>query len=274
MVDKRWFPFGFGPVLADHRLFCLPFAGGGASFFLPWRKALPMLGVVPVQYPGRETRLGEPCRLDFAQLVNELAQAIAPHLDRPYTLLGYSLGAKLGFAVCHRLAELGAPAPSLFIAAAHGAPDRPPLIPNAANLPDAEFRDLIRQYGGMPEVVLQDPELSNMLLPILRADISLAGQPVPAGPLHCPILAYAGSDDAAALPSSMQAWRQFTAAGFALRTFEGGHFFARTAADFYPLLASDIGADSGAGIGNPASPWQLNIGNDGSANVNYLQIAD
>lgn len=240
MEEKRWFPFGLGPVLADHRLFCLPFAGGGASFFLPWRTALPMVALVPVQYPGRETRLGEACRLDLEQLVDELAHALLPHLDRPYSLFGYSLGARIGFAVCHRLAELDAPPPALFIPAAHGAPDRAPVIANAATLPDAEFRDLIRQYGGMPDIVLQDPDLSNMLLPILRADISLADQPVPLRPLDCPILAYAGIDDAAALPASVEQWRRFAGNGFSLRRIEGGHFFARTATDFLTTLARDM----------------------------------
>ena len=243
--EKRWFPFGFGPVLADHRVFCLPFAGGGASFFLSWRKALPMIALVPVQYPGRETRLGEPCQQNLDQLVDELAHALLPHLDRPYSLLGYSLGAKVGFALCHRLASLGAPQPASFIPVAYGAPNRKSTITNAANLPDAEFCDLIRRYGGMPETVFQDAELLKMLLPILRSDIGLSQQSVATSPLRCPIFAYAGVDDAAADPSSVDRWRRFTEAGFALRTFAGGHFFARTADDFLPTLARDVGTGAG-----------------------------
>lgn len=239
--EKRWFPFGLGAVLGSHRLFCLPFAGGGASFFLPWRKALPDVALAPVQYPGRETRLSEPCHLDLGTLVDELAHALMPHLDRPYSLLGYSLGAKIGFALCHRLAALGCPPPELYIPTAHGAPDAEPVHPGAACLPDDEFKDHIRQYGGMPELVFQDPELSKLLLPILRADISLVGQAVPTLPLTCPILAYAGSQDALAHPSSMQEWRRFAGAGFSLRTFQGGHFFTRTAGDFLPALAQDVG---------------------------------
>ena len=238
--ENLWFPFGLGPALASQRLICLPFAGGGASFFLPWRKALPDVALVPVQYPGRETRINEACPADLGELVDQIATALLPHLDRPYSLLGYSLGAKIGFALGHRLAALGAPPPELFIPIAHGAPDRSPLIPGAAVLPDEEFNDHIRRYGGMPEIVFQDPELSRLLLPILRADLSLDGHAVSALPLDCPILAYAGSQDAAADPASMQDWRRFAAAGFSLRSFQGGHFFARTAGDFLTTLARDI----------------------------------
>jgi medium-chain acyl-[acyl-carrier-protein] hydrolase len=241
LVDKSsWFPFGFGGESAARRLFCLPFAGGGASFFLPWRKNLNKVSVVPVQYPGRETRLNEPCHQDLGRLVDELAIALAPHLDHPYSLLGYSLGAKIGFALCHRLAELGLPLPELFIPAAHGAPDSKPSTPGAAILPDDEFIEHIRRYGGVPELVFQDPELRQMMLPILRADIGLVEHPVPDLPLSCPILAYAGNEDLAAQATSMQDWRRFAGVSFSLRIFQGGHFFARTAADFLPTLERDL----------------------------------
>ena len=237
---NRWFPFGFGSVLASHRLFCLPFAGGGASFFLPWRKALADLAVVPVQYPGRETRMAEACRTDLAQLVEELAQAILSQLDRPYYLLGYSLGAKVGFALCHRLAEIGVPAPELFLPFAHSAPDVPHGYPGANRLPDAEFFQHLQSYGGLPDIVLEDPDLMRMLLPILRADIGLVEHAVPNQPLACPILAYAGMHDRAADPIAVGGWRRFAQNGFALRSFDGGHFFARTAQDFLPTLAGDL----------------------------------
>lgn len=238
--ETLWFPFGMGPAAARHRLFCLPFAGGGASFFLPWRKALAQHGVVPIQYPGRETRLHEPCYTNLDALVDALSQVIRPHLDRPYSLLGYSLGARVAYALCHRLAELGAPGPELFIAAAHHAPDAPPTMPGAHWLPDDAFNQQMRQYGGLPEVVFQDPELSSLLLPILRQDIRLVEDAVPQTPLATPILAYAGDSDASATPGSMKAWSKFTRIGFGLRVFSGGHFFARTAGDFLTTLRADI----------------------------------
>ncbi|HLA35390.1 MAG TPA: thioesterase domain-containing protein [Rhodocyclaceae bacterium] len=238
--DKRWFPFGFGNVLAPVRLFCLPFAGGGASFFMPWRKSLPDVAVVPVQYPGRETRMNEPCFQELGHLVDGLAWAIMHRLDRPYAILGYSLGAKAGFAVVHRLIALGAPAPNLFIAAAHGAPDAKPVHPGAHHLPDSEFNEHIRRYGGMPEIVFQDPDLARLLLPVLRADIALVEHTVPTQPLPCPILAYGGSQDAAATATMMDEWKRFADDRFAMRSFHGGHFFARTDSEFLPTLARDL----------------------------------
>jgi surfactin synthase thioesterase subunit len=241
--DKLCFPFGFGAVLAEQRLFCLPFAGGGASFFLPWRKILTEVAVIPLQYPGRETRISESCHDELSHLVEELAIALLPHLDRPYTLLGYSLGAKVGFALCHRLIELGAPPPRLFIAIAHGAPDAEPFLRGAADLPPESFEQHIKRYGGMPDVVFQDAELAKMLLSVLRSDIRLVEHAVPDQPLPCNIVAYAGAEDHAAPPESLEEWRRFSATGFTRRTFAGGHFFARSASDFLPTLAADLATD-------------------------------
>lgn len=239
-VEKLWFPFGLGEVLAAQRLFCLPYAGGGASAFVSWRKALPGIAVIPVQYPGRETRLNEPCAQDMDKLVDTLATAMIPHLDRPYALFGYSLGAKIGFALCHRLQALGAPGPHAFLVAAHRTPDMPPSHPGSALLPDEQFNDLVRRYGGTSEIIFQDKELANMLVPILRADFALIENPVPTQPLDCPVLAYAGDEDALATPAMLREWRRFTRHHFELRTFQGGHFFARTDSKFLSALGQDV----------------------------------
>ncbi|WP_280189871.1 thioesterase II family protein [Delftia sp. PS-11] len=238
--DAAWFPFGHAPLPDAKKLFCLPFAGGSASFFLSWRRALRDVSVVPVQYPGRETRIQEALPRSLGQLAEDVAQAMLPLLDAPYFLLGYSLGAKLAYAVCQRLVALGAPEPQLLVVAAHGAPDSVPVISGAADLPEDEFRALLRQYGGVPEIVFEDPELCRLLLPILRNDMRLAAQPLDGQPLQCPVVAYAGTADTAALPDAMAQWRRYTRGRFELRSLEGGHFFARSNPEFLTLLARDL----------------------------------
>ena len=82
--SSAWLPFGDGPADAGARMFCLPFAGGGASNFATWRKLLPSVGVAPIQYPGHETRIDEAPLQNIDQMVDQLADAIAPRLDRPW----------------------------------------------------------------------------------------------------------------------------------------------------------------------------------------------
>jgi medium-chain acyl-[acyl-carrier-protein] hydrolase len=224
------------------RLFCLPYAGGGASAYLPWKRNAPAaLAVVPVQLPGRETRLGEPMPDDVHRLVSDLADALAPCLDRPYGLFGYSMGAKLAFAVARQLADRGLPPPAKLGVAANTAPDAGPHCPGAARLPDPEFAGYLRQLGGTPEQVLSDPDLSRLLFPILRADFHLLEQGVDQAALDCPIVAYAGLEDDAAPSAAMLCWRAFTRGGFTLRVFPGGHFFFQTAGDLLQTVSADFG---------------------------------
>lgn len=244
-----WLPFGGGegatPAL---RLFCLPHAGGGASNFIAWRRQLPGLAVAPVQYPGRETRLDEPCATSLPQLAGTLADALAALLvpgqsadsaPPPFALLGYSLGAKIAFAVAHRLWQRGLRPQSLHVVA-HRAPDAPSPHPGAALLPEAGFRAHVRAYGGTPDEVFDTPELAELLLPILRADFSLAEQAIHLPALPCPLYAYAGDQDAVATPADMAQWQRFAADDFALHQFAGGHFFARNSPEFFSRLANNL----------------------------------
>ena len=234
--------FPFGVASHDPLLFCLPYAGGGASTFMPWKRQLSDVGLTPVQYPGHETRLHEPCADDLGALATALAEAIAAQVGnrRRYGLLGYSMGARLAFAVAHRLAALGAPPPSALHVVAHRAPDAGPTRAGVARLPDAEFIAHVRSYDGTPDEVFDHPDLVAMLLPVLRADFALAEQAVLLKPVDCPILAYAGIADRAARPDEMRAWRGFTRSIFMLRQFDGGHFFARGNVEFLSALTADI----------------------------------
>lgn len=238
--EDRWFPFGTGSGSAPHRLFCLPFAGGGASNFLAWRKQAAGVDIAPLQYPGHETRWEEPFAGDLPRLVEDLAAALSPWLDRPYDLLGYSMGARIAFALAHRLAARRLPAPRLLMVAAHPPPDAPPPILSLASLPDQQFRDYVETYGGLPQEILGDASLLREALSALRADFALAEQPVELAPLACPIVAYAGRDDPSATPQVMAGWQRFTRAGFTLRDFPGGHFFLRSAGAFVPTVVEDL----------------------------------
>lgn len=242
LQPQPWLPFGIGPDDAAIRMFCLPFAGGGASNFSAWRNRFPGVGVAPVQYPGHETRIDEAPLESIERMLAGLADAITPLLDRPYLLFGYSMGAKLAFALAKRLASLGLPSPVCLMLAAHLPPDRKSGAHRAIGLPDRDFKEVLRDFGGMPEELLEDDEFLAMALPVMRADFGLAVQPVDYEPVDCPIFAYAGEADATATPSEMAGWQRFTTANCSLRRFDGGHFFLRGATGFESALAADLDA--------------------------------
>lgn len=241
-----WLPFGEGSPEARLRVFCLPYAGGGASLFLPWRKRVPpLVDLVPLQLPARETRLGHPGEADLNRLLDSLADVLAGVLAGsavPYCLFGCSMGAKLSFALCHRLEARGLPLPAALLLAAHKAPHGRPHRPGAGGLPEPEFLDYLRELGGTPETVLTDPDLRRLILPALRADFTLLDQPIPLDPVLPPIVAYAGSQDPAASPAELLAWSAYTRGSFRLRVFPGGHFFFQQDPAFHLAFAEDVGA--------------------------------
>ena len=78
------------------RLFCLPFAGGGASVFREWPKKLPRtVQVIALQLPGREGRWNEPPCQAMSDIVDQLVVSLRPILDRPFGIFGHSMGAML-----------------------------------------------------------------------------------------------------------------------------------------------------------------------------------
>src|SRR5450759_4546174 len=86
------------------RLFCFPYAGTGASIFRTWSDGLPAeVEVCPVEFPGRGTRLMETPFTQLSPLVQALAQALVPLMDKPFAFFGHSLGALVGFELARQL---------------------------------------------------------------------------------------------------------------------------------------------------------------------------
>jgi medium-chain acyl-[acyl-carrier-protein] hydrolase len=226
----RWFPLARtdGPV----RLYCLPHAGGSASTFGSWDRALPEIAVRPVQPPGRESRRDQTPYTDIGALVGDLAPAIhalerdAP--DRSFAVYGHSLGALVGFELLRELRRLGTPAPAHFFVSGAAPPDHPAqdCDPRIGRMSDAEIADLLRGIGGTPEWLLRDPAALRLILPILRADfaVRLSYSFRAQEPLDVPLTAIAATRDPRAATAHMSAWERHTSGRFVPHTLEGGHF--------------------------------------------------
>ena len=103
------------------------------------------------------------------------------------------MGALLAFEMARLATTRQIPAAYLFVAGA-----RPPhlrsLSKRAFDLPKPEFLDEVRNFNGTPEEVLDNDELLEFMMPILRSDFEMVEtcMPVKAEPLCCPIAAFGG----------------------------------------------------------------------------------
>lgn len=223
MAD-RWFSRPPPGPQAEVLLFCLPHAGGGSAAYRRWPKLLPpAIGVQPVQLPGREQRLAEPARVDPV----EVADAVLRRADRPFAVYGHSMGALLGYEVTRELGRRGGPLPRRLALGGSRPPHRPESRPGMADLPDDEFAAALVSLGGTPADVLADPDLRDLLLPVLRADLRwLQGyRCTRPDPVPVPMDAFCGTEDELVGPADMAGWAQYTSAGFAQYEIPGGHFF-------------------------------------------------
>ena len=239
-------------VAARFRLFCFPYAGGGASIFRSWANWLPEeVEAVGIQLPGRETRLAEPLMLSMGPLTDELSEEMPPHLDLPFAFYGHSTGALIAFELARVLRKRGLPQPELlFLSGQDGPREKPPLIRHT--LPDAEFIEILRNCKGTPDAVLQNPDLLEILLPRIRSDGAIYEtydyelQP----PLDARIVIFEGTDDRFVTQPGLAAWRKETRGGFHhYAPLSGGHFFLHAEED---ALARHINQELGRLLYEPA----------------------
>lgn len=211
------------------RLFCLPYAGAGASAYRRWPAAAGSdIEVVAVQLPGRESRILEDPEFGEIQ-VAELADAIQAHHDGPYAIYGHSLGGWHAYEIIRRLHTTGGRLPVKLYVGGCRAPHLPATgtFAGLSTLDDEALLARVEAGGGLSAEVLAEPELLELLLPVLRADFTYLDQYTHADgdPLPVPVVAYAGRADTAVARADIQQWERHTAAGFTLHEVDGGHFF-------------------------------------------------
>jgi surfactin synthase thioesterase subunit len=251
-VFSNWITCARPRPNATLRLFCLPFAGGGASAFRSWPSGLPAtVEVCPVQLPGREERYAEPARTDLVGIAHAISRELTPYLDKPFAFFGHSLGALLAFEVSRSLRRTnGSDVAALFLSA-YPAPQTPRRLPPIHLLSDQELIAQLRRFEGTPEVLLQDPELLAFALPTLRADFQACDtyDYSSESPLACPIVMYGGTDDTYVGAGELEPWREHSSASFELHMLPGNHLFVQSQRE---ALLDDLGTRLTAQILNVA----------------------
>jgi medium-chain acyl-[acyl-carrier-protein] hydrolase len=217
------------------RVFCFPFAGGSAAVYGEWSRLLPpYVKVVPIEYPGHGRRFAQSPLAAVDQIAQVHAGELLADLDEgPYALFGHSMGAVVAFELARELRRRGAPLPVKIYASATLAPCSPEHEARGEDvsaMTDDEVRDRLIELGGTPQEILDNADLMELMLPIVRADMAACEDYVyrPETPLPCPITALGGVDDDTFEQSELTRWGEVTSKSFEVVTLPGGHFFLRT----------------------------------------------
>ncbi|MCK8516791.1 alpha/beta fold hydrolase [Methylonatrum kenyense] len=217
---------------ADIDLYCLPPAGAGAATYRTWPEVLPRhIGVHRIQPPGRENRYREPCCENITDYVAAVCGLIERTPDRPFALFGHSMGAMIAYEVAIRLRQRTGRQPEHLFVSAFISPRTPRPEP-IHELPDEEFlRQLRIRYDGIPEELLQYPEVLELMLPIVRADLALIStyDYRPNAPLTCPITVLGGRSDPWINEDQLEDWQHVTTVPLSRHLLPGGHFYLNSA---------------------------------------------
>ena len=228
----RWFVRPRPKPSADLRLFLFPYAGGAPTAFSKWPSEFPdNIDTNIIHYPGRGSRFNESPIKELSVLVQGINHAILPLLDKPFIFFGHSMGGMIAFELARQLRQQNLPQPQTLFISACGAPQLPdpnhPLHP----LPDSEFIKSLQKLNGLPADVINNSELTQLLLPTLRADFEAVENHkynFSEDQLECPIIAFGGSDDTHVTPERLEGWSAQTSASFKSQYFAGDHFFINT----------------------------------------------
>jgi pyochelin biosynthetic protein PchC len=206
------------------RLVCFPHSGGTAAAYRAWPASLPgTVELFAVQYPGHADRFAEPPAAGIAEMGARVAEeltGIGPPAG--WALFGHSLGALVAYETA---AAMPAPVSCLFVSGA--------AAPWAAfggdthRLGDDELWAAVAGLGGVEAEIGDEPELRELLLPVLRADIALheTYRPAPgAAPLRCPVRGYHHTGDVLVDGGRVDAWAAAGDAWCGTRAWPGGHF--------------------------------------------------
>ena len=214
------------PFKSDRlNLICLPQAGADSAGFMRLTPlTTPLCSVVPVALPGRAMRLEEPVPARLEDMADEIFEALAKQVIRPYALVGSSMGGWLGYEICKRIELAGLPAPMALVLVVSPTPDTPRALPDLAHKSSAECAALLRQFNPTLAPALEHDELLELVLPTIRADFAACLSYHPARiPIKTDILAFSGLKDHVVTAETMKGWRNWTEGDFRLTQLPGDH---------------------------------------------------
>ena len=106
-----------------------------------------------------------------------------------------------------------------------------------------EFLARVREFAGYDHEALADPEMRELILPTLQADVAMHEdyRPSTLAPLPVPVTAVRGAQDTLTDAQQAGAWSKVAGRDFAYRELPGGHMYlAEDPAALLDLIAARL----------------------------------
>lgn len=213
------------------KLFCIPYSGASATVYNIWKKYLSdNIELYPIELSAHGKRINEPLYENILQAIKDVVIRILKQLKKgePYAILGHSMGALLAYEVYYKMTELGVHQPCHMFFSGRKAPQDQKEQTAFYKAPDDEFLKMVYIYGGTTPTIMQNDELRNLFLPILRSDFKITESYVwkeRKAKIQCPITVTNGKSDTSVAHADMNHWKECTENVCSIYECYGDHFF-------------------------------------------------
>lgn len=213
-------------------LFCLPYAGGSEGVYSKWKNYLDnSVKLYPIALKGRGRRFYDDFYEDLNEAVDDIFISIKEILNKEnhseYAIYGHSMGSLLAYELYYKLKSEGMKKPSHIFFSGYGAPNLMKKKEAIHELPDDKFIQKVIELGGTSDEILDNEELLELFIPILRSDFKIINQYKyidREDKIESNISILNGEKDDIDIKSILE-WRKLGNKEFNIYNFDGDHFF-------------------------------------------------
>ena len=144
-----------------------------------------------------------------------------------YAIYGYSMGSLLAYELYYKIIDQNLRRPKHIFFSAYNAPSIIRKRENIYTLPDVEFINKIIELGGTPKEIIDNKDLMEIFLPIIRNDfriIEAYNYKKRRQKIECDVSILIGEQDSISAEEAL-VWKKHVSKDFKIYSFQGNHFF-------------------------------------------------
>lgn len=208
------------------KLICFPHAGGLASYY-NFLRNMKDVNVILYEYSGRAGKLNEADYTNFQDAVGRISKEVNQiAAAEDYAIFGHSMGAYIAYEVALMMQnKYMKPAKWLFVSG-QASPIRYKKVDIIED--NVKFLSYISRLGGIDKEIINNTELSNLFLPVIRRDFEMYNtyKPTQEGCiLDTKVYALYGKDDLAFDTEYIDEWKAVAKNYLGSKQFKGDHFY-------------------------------------------------
>ncbi len=227
------------------KLLCIPYAGGSAYAYKFLEKHLSNFEIIPIELKGRGKRFKEEHYNSFQEAIDDIYDSIKDVIkDSRYAIFGHSMGSWMAYELYYKILNKGNTLPiHLFFSGREA-----PCIEKKDSLiykeKDEVIIETLKKLGGMEEEILNNDELLQLFLPIIKNDFKILSdykfkEREEKIKINSTIIS--GNGDKTIDYKGFRKWTSLIEAQVSLVMLEGNHFYFNANPEVLSNIISQIG---------------------------------